>query len=314
MWTARINPRRVITVGGTLFCAWGIGYLMQSAGQETPKALPEPVPEETVESAMQGDLLVQNGAPVELSEITLASVPIDSAMVRPPSPVTDAALQSSDTLTGDTISNSQPRSACTPSLSLAPEAAAMVGMTLEAPCQSNSRVTIHHNGMMFTEMTDENGHLQLRIPALSQEAVFILSFPEGDSLVAKTRIRELAQYDRIVVQWTGKTGLHVEDPNGFTATGGFVTRLGANDLENARIAHIFTHRVDRPEGEGSALHLHAEVTETNCGQQIHAQSLNLIGGARPVVHDIQVSFPDCQQIGDFLVLKNLLNDRKIAGN
>ncbi len=31
----------------------------------------------------------------------------------------------------------------------------MVALALSAPCHGGERVTIHHNGLMFTEVTDQ---------------------------------------------------------------------------------------------------------------------------------------------------------------
>ena len=44
--------------------------------------------------------------------------------------------------------------------------AAMIELTLSAPCLPNERVTVHHRGMMFTETTALDGTLKTTLPAL----------------------------------------------------------------------------------------------------------------------------------------------------
>ena len=51
-------------------------------------------------------------------------------------------------------------------------AAAMVKLKLDAACLPNERLTVHHNGMIFTEATDDKGQLNVTVPALAEEAVF----------------------------------------------------------------------------------------------------------------------------------------------
>jgi hypothetical protein len=61
----------------------------------------------------------------------------------------------------------------------------------------------------------------------------------------------------------------------------------------------------------------AEITQTNCGRQIDAQTLSLGhgGDGRSLsTRDLTLSMPDCDAEGDFLVLNNLLENLKIAGN
>ena len=58
----------------------------------------------------------------------------------------------------------------------------------------------------------------------------------------------------------------------------------------------------------------AEVTAQNCGQVIEAQSLELGDGGRLRTQYLTMTAPDCDAIGDFLVLNNLVDDPKIAAN
>ena len=63
-----------------------------------------------------------------------------------------------------------------------------------------------------------------------------------------------------------------------------------------------------------ALTVEAEVIKANCGQEIEAQSIELLGDAKIKTQDLSVAVPDCDAVGSFLVLNNLLQDMKVAGH
>jgi hypothetical protein len=56
----------------------------------------------------------------------------------------------------------------------------------------------------------------------------------------------------------------------------------------------------------------AEITATNCGLEIEAQSLELLGDESIKTQNLTLDVPECDAIGGFLVLNNLLADLKIA--
>lgn len=338
MFKAKINPRRVITTGGTLFCALGIGYLMQSNAQEA-------VPETSGIDAPQVDMtpLAQAGAaPLKISEITLTSAilapvaPQAEPVLLPDAPVVLAALASDDPIAEFPAEEVSPTFACEHKVTAEPDAAAMVTLKIDAPCLANDSFSVHHNGMMFSGVADENGHSTLSVPALSTNAVYIVSFANGDGAVASTTVTSLEYYDRVVVQWTGEAGIQIHaleygaqyhqsghvwsgEARDMTVAargeGGFVTRLGDGGLTGAQRAEVYTFPSGMTPREGDiALSLELEVTQANCGRDIEAQSIQLDRSGQLKVQDILLAVPDCTATGDFLVLKNLLNDLKIARN
>ena len=68
---------------------------------------------------------------------------------------------------------------------------AMVALALDAPCAPGERFTLHHNGMMFTEVTDEGGHASMLVPALTRKRVFIAAFANGEGAVANAEVASL---------------------------------------------------------------------------------------------------------------------------
>ncbi len=343
--------RRYITAGGTLCCALGIGVLMQMDTDKSNKAslTPEPVKA----TVLQEDLsaLEASGAgrdaELELSDIKLTAAdtvtPPQTApqpQSLPQAPVTLAAFEPAETeeppVGALPREEPAPEFACDFQLKAKPNAAAMVDLELKAPCMVNERFTMHHNGMMFTAQTDDDGMSRMTVPALAESAVFIVAFANGEGAVANAEVSSVAYYDRYIVQWQGQSGLQVHaleygadygDAGHIWAEaardmgaaargeGGFITRLGATGMDGARMAEVYTFPTLTARQEGEIdLRLEAEVTRANCGRDIEAQSLRVSGTNAPVTSDLVLAMPECDAIGDYLVLKNMFNDLKIARN
>lgn len=386
-----IRSTRIVTVGGSLLCALGIGYFMQmtdsgpapaagqiqvaSAGVIQSDALSDPVtpvaegnpdkeqlnaqeakpasdqadeadPTQTVAPAQ--DTLSGDGTQVDpaeqgfaMDEIVLTSaapippVAAPQPATLPAEPVVLTALE--DAPIKDLPSEEvAPGFSCDINMMADPTAAALVTLTLEASCLPNERFTVHHNGMMFTAVTDDAGVWSDNVPALSASSMFIAAFPNGEGAVADTTVDTLEYYDRYVVQWKGYSGLQIhaleygagygEDGHVWAGAandmahaargeGGFVTRMGAADVDGALMAEIYTFPTQTAlRGGNVEVSLEAEVTAENCGRDIEAQALTKTGDGAFDARDIVLAMPECSANGDFLVLKNLYEDLKIARN
>jgi hypothetical protein len=190
--------------------------------------------------------------------------------------------------------------------------------------------------MMFTHATDQGGRAAMLVPALTQSAVFIAGFANGEGAVAKTEVTDLGAYQRVVVQWQGDSGMslhalefgaefgsagHVRPDArrdvAAAATGekGFMSLLGDADQPDAFMAQVYTFPSVPASRDGTVtLMVEAEVTPANCARDIEAQSLQTRAGGALKVQDVTLMMPECDAVGDFLVLKNLLNDFTIASN
>lgn len=322
------KARRYITAGGTLACALGIGYFMQ-AGSPTPAQSAAMAPSPVLET------------PVEITQIELTSAEAVPPMTAPEpvdlpaAPVTLVVAQ--DAPLTDVLPEEEavPSFACDYSMQARALPAAMVEVTLSAPCQPNTGFTLHHNGMMFTAVTDAQGESTLEVPALAEAAVFIASFEDGQGALATVSVDTLALYDRYVVQWRGGAALHVhalefgaafgetghvwaqaghDMARAATGEGGFLTQLGERDMDQALHAEVYTFPTGTTARDGAVqVHVEAEVTTGNCGRDLEVQSI-ATGESGLEVQDIVLAMPDCEGVGDFLVLKNLFNDLKIASN
>lgn len=234
------------------------------------------------------------------------------------------------------VPREEPKTAanCEITMTAQPMAAALVKLNLSAPCLPNERVTLHHNGMVFTDTTDATGSYEMAVPALAQNAVFIASFANGEGAVANADVPELSDFDRAVVQsefkagaslhalefgaeyygpghiWAASTG---EIADAAVGKGGFMILLGNPVVADALTAQVYTYPSAFTEQDGDVtLSVEIEVTAENCGKPITAETLQTVKGAAPKVQKLDLTMPDCDAVGDFLVLKKLVNDLKVA--
>lgn len=351
----KIAPKRIVIAGGTLVSALGIGFLMQlNAAPQTAEpagTAMSDVIEITELAAPDAAVTPENGPDstlkdgLEISGITLTSalpVPPNAAPqpeLLPDTPVTLAVLQApvADSAIAELPEEEPvPAFACEYDLQATPGAGAMVTLELSAPCMINERFTLHHNGMMFTQTTDQNGYARFAVPALAENAVFIVSFGNGAGAVANAQVSGLEYYDRVVVQWRGDSGLQIhalefgarygddghvwleavgDIANATRGEGGFLTRHGATDIDDAYLAEVYSFPSGLAGRDGQVtLSVEAEVTAANCGRDIEAQALQIGSTGQLKAQELLLAMPECNAIGDFLVLKNLLNDLKIARN
>ena len=207
---------------------------------------------------------------------------------------------------------------------------ANVQLNIEAPCRPSTLFSVHHNGLFFDAMTDDQGNTALNIPALSENAIFFANFADGKSVMAETFVSDFNQYDRAVLQWDsvsdmqlhalefgasygdgghiwrGETGEFAGVNSGL---GGLMVQLGQGDKK----AEIYTF----PTGNGAntgivALSVEAEVTLQNCGRDIAAQTLQIRPNQTVVGEDLLMVMPECNAIGEFIVLKNMFEDLTLA--
>jgi hypothetical protein len=87
--------------------------------------------------------------------------------------------------------------------------AAMVSLSVSAPCRASERLTVHHSGMSFTVKLDAAGRYSALVPALAQTAVFIAETVSGNGAVAVAEVEDIGSIERVVLQWSGSSGLEI---------------------------------------------------------------------------------------------------------
>ena len=225
---------------------------------------------------------------------------------------------------------------CDVTLSASKAAGAMAMLDLKAPCHADESVTVYHEGLEFTVVTSGVGQFSVSVPALTENAIFEVELLDGKTVTAEVDVPEMARYDRVAVQWVGESGLKIHAlelgaeygssghvwadapqsvAQALQARGGYITKLGDANTPDANHAEVYSFPTGQINRNGVVrLSVEAEVTAYSCGKEVKAQALqNGFDGTVSVV-DLTLSMPGCDAIGDFLVLKNLLRDLKIAQN
>jgi len=278
-------------------------------------------------------------ASVELAAISLTSADTLSDLPN----VTDmavapvlAAASDDDIPNPDTNELSAPvaNDDCIVDLTGETRAAAMIALSLSAPCQPNERVSFQHGNLTFTVATDDTGAAQVELPALAENALIIATLDDGNAAAVEIEVDTLSFYDRAVVQWQGDAGIELHarefgadyDSEGHVwsgaprdasvaarGIGGFVTMLGDADVANAAMAEVYTFPTGTATTQGDIeLTVEVAVTEGNCNRAVSAQVIEVSEGIVEKLSELDVTLPDCDAVGDYLLLKNLVEDLKIA--
>jgi len=316
-----LNKRILLISAATAACALGIGFFMQPTNSEP--AVSGSGSDQAGVQLPQDPALTQ---PISIEKITLTSA-------NPGLP------EENETTSAAQLA---PVAACGLTASATTLPGALVALQITAPCRGNERITLHHHGMMVTETLGPEGQLDLVIPALSNLATFIVepanlsSAAETESgtavgTVAQVMVPDMAQVDRVVLQWSGNSGFEIHarefgaqyGENGHVWHGadpvqeaaGQMVRLGDANQLVPRLAEIYSFQRDpsAPTAEAGLIEIsvEAEITAINCGREIAAQSLRVVAG-RVQTRDLVLNMPDCTATGDFLVLNNLVENLKIA--
>ncbi len=333
------RTKEIVTAVGTLACALGIGFVMQNTDTASQRygASERPlVPEANRDTQPQVTLPVRP----EQEQVTV----IDVQDVRLTSALPNVAGVMSDPPEAQQTSKAVPaapdpitiaKKACDITADASPAPAAQVALEVSAPCHNKARLTVHHNGMFFTERTDAEGQISLTVPALSEQAVYIVAFSDGEGAVAQTRVDDIADYNRVVLQWSGAAGfeLHAREfgaeygSEGHVwagsadatlarlerGTGGYLTHHGRDDVGEPHSAEIYTFPATMSGRNGQIdLSVEAEITSTNCGLEIEAQTLERDASGVLRSKIVTLAVPGCDAVGDYLVLNNILDDMKVA--
>ncbi|MEL7090869.1 MAG: hypothetical protein AAFN94_03955 [Pseudomonadota bacterium] len=336
--------KEIVTAAGTLAIAVGIGFIMQrtdAADQRYGQAalgVPVAAAPATPAAVPEGPLDVQAIELTSASPTGPDTLPSAApAISRGDDPSITRVLAPSDALTTPPQGDRLPRSeTCEMSANARAIPGAMVSLSFDAPCAPNERVTVHHNGMMFSYASGADGTLDVLVPAMVEEAVFIFALPGGDGAVAQASVTDINRYARVGIQWRGQAGfqLHAREFGANYGDAGhvwsettpdleqveagqtgFLMRLGNESMNDPLVAEIYSFAAAEAARTGVIdVSVEAEVTAVNCGQTIEAQSFEMGAAGDVTTHILTLNVPGCEAMGDFLVLNNLIPDMKVAAN
>lgn len=328
------TPRKALAAGGTFAAALAIGLLTQHGEaiasrfidpEDTgfvPRHVGDPGPE--VSSS-----LVPGFTGPPQAEATPGTLP-GGRLDRPDLPKTPTRLATLDLHGELQPAIGRAGESCATQLTAEVRPAALVELSLSSPCARDVPATVHHKGLMFTLLTDGAGEARVLVPALSEQAVFIVALEGHDGGVATAEVPEVRSYDRAALQWRGESGLSIHAfefgagyetdghvwraaARGPSASQGFLVGLGDAAVDNGFRAEVYSFPSGKADQTGTVgLSVEAEVTPSNCGREVSAQSIQSWPGRPAETRDLLMTVPDCDATGDFLVLKNLLKDLNIG--
>lgn len=279
-----------------------------------PKVELPPLPVSVVDVPAVGAVVV-DPLKTETKDATMAAIPAEPVVPDVPAVIPDVPSA--------TAANNQPEKACSVQFDLVPQPGAMIGLSLLAPCHSNERVVLMHSGLAVTAKTSESGALFGALPALTSEVEVEVRFSSGDRAITGIDMPEAEGVRRFAVQWQDadafqlhafEGGADYDQPGHYSAEnsgtpgqGAFVTLLGdrSTDLPLMAEVYTFTHEKD------AEIVIEAEVSEATCGREILGETIMAEAGQVNVA-DLSVAMPACDALGDILVLKNLVQDMKLA--
>ncbi|WP_132861739.1 translocase [Shimia isoporae] len=328
--------RRYSMACATATIAIFIGFVMErteaSQAMVVPQGSLKPAPSLVVPASLgTGALPVEE----EAARLPLPPMPKDysTEIVLPGAPT---VVATTDSLPKGLISeqSAAPEGNCEIELRAEAGAGAMVLLSLKAPCLSGERVTIEHGSLVFSELVGEEGVVTRSVPALAVEATFSARFANGQAASVTLEVDSLVFYERTVIRWTGNSGVELharefgasygDDGHVWRGSardisvlvggmGGFLTELGDVRLPDAARAEVYTFPSVTAQRSGLiSLSVEAEITEANCGKSISVQTERIKDGETVASREMAMDIPGCEAAGQFLVLKNLVEDLTIA--
>ena len=212
---------------------------------------------------------------------------------------------------------------CAMKFDLVPQAFALIGISLLAPCHPEQRIVLKHAGLAVTARTSASGALLTTLPALTAVAEVEATFSSGEKARASLPMPDFVEIVRFAVQWQDKdafqlhafeNGAGYDQPghisSAFTGTAGesgLITVLGDASVDLPLLAEVYTFGP----GKKADLVLEAAITEATCGREILGETIFAVGGSVEI-SDLTLAMPECDAVGDILVLKNLLQTMTLA--
>jgi hypothetical protein len=256
-------------------------------------------------------------APV-LPELASPVVPLQDVVLTDP-----AALPTPETVPA-LPSPADVADACAPRLDLAAGQMSTISVTINAPCRAGERIVLRHAGLAVAERLSETGTLALDLPALQSSGEVSILFTDAEILTGSLPIPDLSQLRRFGVQWMAADAFQlyafengagygdagsVSLANPVSANGGYLIALGDPTLDLPMLAEVYTFPAD-PMIKAD-LAIESAVTDQTCDRELLGETLQLRDGVLTVT-DLTLAMPDCQAVGDILVLINPDQDVTLA--
>jgi hypothetical protein len=192
----------------------------------------------------------------------------------------------------------------------------MISVTLTAPCRAGERVVLRHAGLAVAEMLPADGKLVLDLPALNEKGEISVLFPDAEIARSAIAVPEALTVKRFGVQWMADDAfqLHVLEAGAdynqpghvwadapVSANGGYLMALGNPTLDLPMMAAVYTWPANA--AIPADIMIESVVTDMTCGRELLGETIALQGGTVTLT-DLTLAMPECDALGDILVLKN----------
>lgn len=270
--------------------------------------------------------------------------PLHNASIAPGMPPSVAGVLADAPVAPDALASDEPVAPVDPALQaeldncavwvvVTPAPGAMLDMSAYAPCDRDARVSVTHAGLTVDSHIGADGQMMMMVPALAEDATLTVTFADGRSQSDTTFVPDLAQHERVVLQWQGPATMvlnayefgarfgeagHVHPGNPMAPGGdghGFLTVLGDAAIADGHRAQVYSYpRGQEPRTGTVALEIEAPVTDASCGRELDATTIEMHGTAGGQARVIQLDMPSCDGAGGYVVLPGVLPDLQIAMN
>lgn len=320
------------TAAATFIVAIATGFVMQNSDAFASRI---PAPKPHAKSVEDPQVKIAENLPLK-SEILPVATPVLGDQPKTADPLSVTEQKSALPNLPSNQEYSAFGVACDVTLEANKSAGGIVILALKAPCHVNETVIINHQGLSFTAITSDIGHFTAQVPAFAEMAKFDAELIDGSLISTTLVVPDVSEYERVALQWKGDSGLKIhalemgadygerghvwaKSPQSIAtalqARGGYITELGASGFPGASHIEIYSFPTGQIQKTGVVrLSVEAEVTARTCNKEIKAQALQSGVDGSVSITDLTLVMPDCDAIGDFLVLNNLLRDLKIAQN
>ena len=326
--------KTIKTIASTLTIAITLGFVVQY-GESTPLISDEDTTS-TYNKAPRSLMLSTNahGQPV-FGVPNVVTTPIDHAANLQHVVAVDVVYTELDTPKFGPIL-ATPVTGCGTTFSARREPAAIVALSLVAPCNEGQSFVVSHSGMQIAARTDRNGRAIVKVPALVTDAHFEVWFDNILKATTSIFVPELRRYDRAVLQWMTddnmrlhalESGAQIGEPGHVWSASlhsaqdtregrnGFVVYLGDSEADIPYQAEVYTF----PEGQmnrdgGVDLRMGVTVTAHNCAREVDAMTIQTNAGQTLIETEITAQMPPCDQVGQVAMLRNKFSDLTIVSN
>lgn len=225
---------------------------------------------------------------------------------------------------------------CLPAARAEAAPGAIIRIDLET-CMGGVPILIDHAGLAFSAMSGSDGRFSTELPAFDSDALVRVTVGGAHEMTLQVDVPDAVWYDRVALSWEGRASLaihafemgagpgtpghvsasHPRTPErGAAAEGGFLMRFGDLPPRGGGVsAEVYSFPTGRIPGQGTVrLAVSVTVTDEACGKELPVRVLRSLGASGPRKTIVPVAFPGCESAGSILVLKNLLEDLRIAQN